>query len=246
MMAFCFLVDFFCPPRCYASMNNEEPHYLGHRQRLRSRFLQSDRSQFADYELLELLLFGARPRGDVKPLAKRLLKHFGSLDAVLHASPNDLGKVEDVGEAVICCLKAAEEAAKRLVKAPTKERTVIQSWSALLDYCRLAMGKEKVEQFRILFLNHKNALIADEVLQRGTVDHTPVYPREVVKRALELGASAIILAHNHPSGDPAPSQADIDMTKKVIEAAKAVGISVHDHLIIADSAHYSFKSYGLI
>lgn len=227
-------------------MESDESHYLGHRQRLRSRFLETSGQGFADYELLELLLFGARPRGDVKPLAKRLLKHFGALDKVLQASPAELRGVDDVGEAVICCLKATEEAAKRLVKAPTKGRPIIQSWSALLDYCRLAMGTEKVEQFRILFLNHKHALIADEVLQKGTIDHTPVYPREVVKRALELGASAIILAHNHPSGDPTPSQADIDMTKKVIEAAKAVGIAVHDHLIIADSSHYSFKSYGLI
>lgn len=227
-------------------MKKESPHYLGHRQRLRSRFLESGSDKLADYELLELLLFGARPRGDVKPIAKRLLKHFGTLAAVLHATPTELKQVEDVGEVVICTIKATQEAAKRLVKAPTKDRTVIQSWNALLDYCRIAMGKEKVEQFRILFLNHKNTLIADEVQQQGTVDHTPVYPREVVKRALELGASSIILAHNHPSGDPTPSQADIEMTKKVIEAAKAVGIAVYDHLIIAESSHYSFKSYGLI
>ncbi len=227
-------------------MSEETPHYLGHRQRLRSRFIENESSSMADYELLELLLFGAKPRGDVKPLAKRLLKQFGSFEAVMHAEISELRRVEAVGDAVICCLKSVEESAKRLLKAPAKERPIIQSWTALLDYCRLAMGKEKVEQFRILFLNHKNALITDEVQQRGTVNHTPVYPREVVKRALELGASSIILAHNHPSGDPTPSQADIDMTNKIVKASTAVGINVHDHLIIAEDGHYSFKSHSLI
>jgi DNA repair protein RadC len=182
----------------------------------------------------------------VKPLAKRLIKHFGSFEAVIHAEISELRKVEDVGDAVISTIKVAQETAQRVVKAPTKDRTIIQSWSALLDYCTLAMGQEKIEQFRILFLNHKNALIKDEVQQRGTVNHTPVYPREVIERALELGASSIILAHNHPSGDPTPSQPDIDMTNKIATAAKAVGISVYDHLIIADGSHYSFKSYGLL
>ena len=227
-------------------MSDENPHYLGHRQRLRQRFLQSGGDSLPDYELLELILFGAKPRGDVKPLAKRLLKAFGSFDAVIHADITELKRVEDVGDAVISCLKAVEVSAQRLVKAPAKERPVIQSWTALLDYCRLAMGHQKVEEFRILFLNHKNALLADEVQQRGTVNHTPVYPREVVKRALEIGASAIIIAHNHPSGDPTPSQADIDMTKKVIAAADAVNIPVHDHLIISGKEHYSFKAHGLI
>lgn len=227
-------------------MSDTEAHYLGHRQRLRSRFLQAGGDHLPDYELLEMLLFAAKPRGDVKPLAKRLLKTFGSFEAVLQAEPAELRKVEEVGEAAICCLKAVEVAAQRLVKAPAKEKPILQSWSALLDYCRLAMGSKKIEEFRILFLNHKNALIADEVQQRGTVNHTPVYPREVVKRALELGASAIILAHNHPSGDVTPSKADIDMTKQVAHAAGAVGIAVHDHLIIAESAHYSFKSHGLM
>lgn len=227
-------------------MSDDSPHYLGHRQRLRSRFLEPGGSALPDYELLELILFGARPRGDVKPLAKRLLKRFGSFEAVIHADIQELRKVEDVGDAVISCLKAIEESAQRLVKAPVRERPVMQNWTSLLDYCRLAMGRKKVEEFRILFLNHKNALLLDEVQQRGTVNHTPVYPREVIKRALELGASAIILAHNHPSGDPTPSQADIDMTQKVVEAGKAVGIAVHDHLIISEDSHYSFKSYGLI
>lgn len=227
-------------------MTDESAHYLGHRQRTRQRFLKSGGEHFADYELLELLLFGARPRGDVKPLAKRLLKHFGDFKSVLCADPNELRKVEDVGEAVVCLLKSVEESAQRLIKAPAQEKPVIQSWTALLDYCRIAMGNNKVEEFRILFLNHKNKLIKDEVQQRGTVNHTPVYPREVIKRALELGASSIIIAHNHPSGDPTPSKADIDMTKKIIEAAKAVNIAVHDHLIVCEDSHYSFKSYGLI
>lgn len=227
-------------------MTQDETHYLGHRQRLRSRFLQAGGEHLPDYELLEMLLFAAKPRGDVKPLAKRLLKAFGSFEAVLRAEPSELRKVEEVGDAAICCIKAVEIAAQRLVKAPTKERPILQSWNALLDYCKLAMGSKKIEEFRILFLNHKNALIADEVQQRGTVNHTPVYPREVVKRALELGASAIILAHNHPSGDVTPSKADIDMTKQVIQASGAVGIAVHDHLIISEAAHYSFKSHGLI
>lgn len=227
-------------------MTNAPAHYLGHRQRLRQRFLSDGGEHLPDYELLELLLFGAKSRGDVKPLAKQLIKHFGSFDAVLQASIEDLKTIDGVGVSVLAALKATELAAKRLVKAPAKERPVIQSWSALLDYCRLAMGKAKVEQFRILFLNHKNLLIADEVQQTGTVDHTPVYPREVVKRALELGASAIILAHNHPSGDPSPSQSDIDMTNKILDATETMGISVYDHVIISETGHYSFKSHGLI
>jgi DNA repair protein RadC len=221
-------------------------HYHGHRQRLRDRFLQPSGDSIADYELLELILFAARPRGDVKPLAKRLLKAFGSFDAVIHAETSELLRVEDVGDAVIASLKMVRVAAERLVQAPAKERPVIQSWTALLDYCRLAMGKKRIEEFRILFLNHKNALLSDEVQQRGTVNHTPVYPREVAKRALELGASAIIIAHNHPSGDPTPSQADIDMTKQVATAVKSLGIGLHDHLIISEGAHYSFKSHGLL
>jgi len=229
-----------------ASTHNKKMHYSGHRQRLRQRFLQPGGDQIADYELLELILFAAHPRGDVKSLAKDLLKHFGSFDAVLHAEASELSRVPDVGDAVIASLKVVRVAAERLVQAPVKDRPVIQSWTALLDYCRLAMGSKKVEEFRILFLNHKNALLADEVQQRGTVNHTPVYPREVVKRALELGASAIIIAHNHPSGDPTPSKADIDMTNQIAAAAKPLGIALHDHLIISENAHYSFKSHGLL
>jgi DNA repair protein RadC len=227
-------------------MTDEQQHYLGHRARLRERFLGTEGDKMADYELLELLLFGAKPRGDVKPLAKRLLKHFGSFDQVIHASAAELKAVDEVGDAAICCLKAVEVSAQRLIRAQVAQRPILQSWTALLDYCRLKMGQSKVEEFRLLFLNHKNMLIADEVQQRGTVNHTPVYPREVVKRALELGASAVIMAHNHPSGDPTPSQSDIDMTVKVQDALLAVGIKLHDHLIISASEHYSFKSNGLL
>lgn len=227
-------------------MTNDAAHNLGHRSRLRQRFLAEGGQHIPDYELLELILFSAKPRGDVKPLAKRLIKKFGTFHQVIQASIYDLKQVEEIGDAAIAAIKAVEIAAQRLVRAPVTQRTVLQSWSALIDYCQLVMGSEKIEQFRVLFLNNKNALIADEVQQKGTVNHTPVYPREVVKRALELGATAIILAHNHPSGDPTPSKDDIDMTRKIIEAAKTVGIIVHDHVIISASSHYSFKSYGLI
>lgn len=227
-------------------MNDETLHFLGHRQRLRERFLKPGGEHIADYELLELILFSARPRGDVKPLAKRLLKHFGSFDAVIYADVNELSKIDEVGDAAIATLKTIRIASERLLKAEVKDRPVIQSWAALMDYCRLAMGRNKIEEFRVLFLNHRNALIADEVMQRGTVDHTPVYPREVIKRALELSASALVLLHNHPSGDPSPSKADIDMTKRIVEAAKAVNISVHDHVIISESGSYSFSSYDLL
>ncbi len=227
-------------------MTDENPHYLGHRARLRARFLESGGEHLPDYELLEILLFAARPRGDVKPLAKRLMKTFGSFSKVIYASEHELRQIDDVGDAVITTLKATRVSAQRLVKSEIANMPVIQSWSALLDYCKLAMGKSPVEEFRVLFLNHRHALIADEIMQRGTVNHTPVYPREIVKRALELSAAAIILLHNHPSGDPTPSKADIDITVKIVEAALTVGITVHDHVIITDGGHYSFKSFGLI
>ena len=227
-------------------MSEDTLHYIGHRQRLRERFLQSGGAGLHDYEVLELALFAAKPRGDVKPLAKRLLKQFGSLSSVVNADINELKKVDEVGDAAIVAIKTMREFAERLLKETVAERHVLQSWDALLDYCRVAMANEKVEQFRILFLNHKNTLIADEVLQKGTVNHTPVYPREVVKRALELGASALILVHNHPSGDPTPSKPDISMTQKIVSAASGVSIEVHDHLIIAGKGHYSFKSHGLM
>lgn len=225
---------------------DENPHYLGHRARLRERFLSPAGDALPDYELLELILFSARPRGDVKPLAKRLLKQFGSFDKVIYADEHSLRLVDEVGDAVIAALKTVRVSAQRLVKSEVADAPVIQSWSALIDYCRLAMGKSKIEEFRVLFLNHRHALIADEVMQRGTVNHTPVYPREVVKRALELAASAIILVHNHPSGDATPSPADIDITAKIAQGCATVNIAVHDHVIITEAAHYSFKSYGLL
>lgn len=223
---------------------DEKPDHLGHRGRLRERFLST--GALADYELLEMLLFAASPRQDTKPLAKRLLKHFGSLSNLLHASVADIMQVEGASKAAASAIKIVMAVQERALKEAASERTVIQSWSALLDYCRASMGQKKIEEFRVLFLNHKHMLLADEAQQSGTVNHAPVYPREIVRRALELGASAVILVHNHPSGDPTPSKDDVAITKQVVQAAAALNISVHDHLIIAGKSHYSFKSNGLI
>lgn len=225
---------------------DENQHYLGHRARLRERFLGPGGDALPDYELLELILFSARPRGDVKPLAKRLLKQFGSFDKVIYADEAALRAIDEMGDAAVSALKTIRVSAARLLKHEIGDQPVIQSWSALLDYCKLAMGKSKVEEFRVLFLNHRHALIADEVMHKGTVNHTPVYPREVVKRALEHGASAIILLHNHPSGDPTPSKADIEVTQQIIDAARTINVTVHDHVIITETGHYSFKSFGII
>jgi DNA repair protein RadC len=227
-------------------MNDTAPHYLGHRARLRERFLGAGGDAVPDYELLEMILFSARPRGDVKPLAKALLKQFGSFAGVIHAEESALRAVDEVGDAVIAALKTIRVSTQRLIKSEISDQPIIQSWSALMDYCKLAMGNKKIEEFRVLFLNHRHALIADEVMQRGTINHTPVYPREIVKRALELAASSVILLHNHPSGDPTPSKADIDITKHIIEACATVNVTVHDHVIITASGHYSFKSFGLM
>ncbi len=228
-------------------MSEEKPHYIGHRKRVREKFLESSGKGFQDYEILEIMLFGSSARGDVKPLAKDLIKYFGSLSKVIAATPEELKKVKGMGEAAIACIKVAENLSQRIIKEEiTEGKTVIQSWKALLDYCRTTMRHVKIEQFRVFFLNQKNQLIADELQQQGTVDHTSVYPREVVKRALELGASSIILAHNHPSGDPTPSRADIDITRQIVQAAAHLGLNVHDHLIIAGNKHYSFKTHGLI
>jgi len=224
----------------------EKPHYLGHRRRLRERLKRGGADALPDYELLELLLFLAIPRGDVKPLAKRLLERFGSLSATLGADAQELAQVEGVGEATVHALKLVQAAGIRLGREEVMGRPVIGNWRQLIAYCRASMAHGKVEQFRLLFLDRKNALIADEVQQRGTVDHTPVYPREVVKRALELNASALIMVHNHPSGDPTPSKADIEMTREVREAAERLGITLHDHVIISKSGHNSFKSLGLL
>jgi DNA repair protein RadC len=223
-----------------------QPHYHGHRERLRSKVLTKGAGSLSDYELIEFLLFGARPRGDVKPLAKTLLGKFGSLAGVLSAEHDALKAVPGTGQSATAYLKIVQEAARRLALEQASQASVIGSWEKLLAYCRIVMGHEKVEQFRIIFLDKKNQVIADELQQRGTVDHTPVYPREVVKRALELGATAIILVHNHPSGDPTPSKADIRMTREIKEAAERLGIIIHDHLVIGRAGHASFKSLGLL
>ncbi|MDX5360505.1 MAG: DNA repair protein RadC [Alphaproteobacteria bacterium] len=223
-----------------------DDHRAGHRARLKQRFLDGGADAVADYELLELILFLAIPRSDVKPLAKALIARFGGFGEVVSADPARLREVKGVGDTVVVALKSVQAAALKLSRGRVLNRPAISSWTALLDYCTAAMGFNTTEQFRILFLDKKNLLIADEVQQKGTVDHTPVYPREVVKRALELGASALILVHNHPSGDPTPSGADIAMTKQIEEAARAVGIRLHDHLIIGQGAHASFKSLGLL
>jgi DNA repair protein RadC len=225
---------------------DEKPHFHGHRARLRARFLDSGGAGIPDYEILELILFGVFRNGDVKPLAKALVAEFGSLAAALAAPPERLAKVPGCGAAVIAALKVTREAGLRMLKADAMQRPAVSNWQALLDYCRAALQHEGVEQFRILFLDRKNQVIADEQQQRGTVDHTPVYPREVVKRALELNAAALILVHNHPSGDPTPSRADVEMTRQVAEAAAALGIAVHDHLIIGRKGHVSLREKGLM
>jgi len=224
----------------------EKPHYLGHRERLRTRFREAGPEALSDYELLELLLFRSIPRADTKERAKALIRRFGSLGEVLGAPEHLLREVEDIGEAAALDLKIVSAAAQRMVRGEIKQREILSSWTQVLDYCRAAMAFEPREQFRILFLDKKNVLIADEVQQTGTVDHTPVYPREVVRRALELSATAVILVHNHPSGDPTPSRADIDMTKTIIAAAKPLGIAVHDHIIIGKKGYASMKGLLLI
>lgn len=228
------------------SATKEKPHYTGHRKRLRERFLQNGAEAFADYELLEMILFPAKPIGDVKPMAKALLSHFGSFGQVLHAEPVDLLKVEGVNDAAVVAIKTAKAAAERLLKEEVADKPIIKSWTELIDYCRIHIGHQKHEEFHALFLNNRFELIADERQQKGTVNHTPVYPREVVKRALELNAVSMILVHNHPSGDVTPSKADIEVTLQIIDAAKAMNIEVHDHVIIGSKKHFSFKAKGLI
>uniref|UniRef100_A0A9E8CRP3 DNA repair protein RadC n=1 Tax=Bosea sp. NBC_00436 TaxID=2969620 RepID=A0A9E8CRP3_9HYPH len=224
----------------------EVPHYHGHRERLRTRFEEAGAEALPDYELLELLLFRSIPRRDVKPLAKELIRHFGSFAEVLGAPAARLAEIDGVSETVALDFKIVEAALKRMAKGAVGKRPVLSSWSSVLDYCRMAMAFAEREQFRILFLDKKNTLIADEVQQTGTVDHTPVYPREVMRRALELSASAIILVHNHPSGDPTPSGADMRMTRELVDIAKPLGIAIHDHIIVGRDGHASFRSLGLI
>ncbi|KQZ15854.1 hypothetical protein ASD44_06615 [Mesorhizobium sp. Root554] len=222
------------------------PHYLGHRDRLRERFSAAGHAALPDYELLELLLFRLIPRADTKPVAKALLARFGTLAEVLGAPETLLREVKGIGPTVALDLKVIAAASHRMLRSELKDRETLSSWTQVLDYCRAAMAFEAREQFRILFLDKKNVLIADEVQQTGTVDHTPVYPREVIKRALELSATAIILVHNHPSGDPTPSRADIDMTREIVETGKRLGIAVHDHIIIGKKGHASMKGLLLI
>lgn len=225
----------------------EPPSYIAdHRARLRQRFMEGGAEAMPDYELLELVLFRAIPRQDVKPLARLLLDSFGDFNRVLSASPARLMELPGVGPAVVQELKIVEAASRRLARSKVMQRPVLTSWQALLDYCHTAMAHAEIESFRVLFLDRKNVLIADEAQARGTVDHVPVYPREIVRRALELNASALILVHNHPSGDPTPSQADIAMTEQVRNAVQVMGITLHDHLIIGKSRELSFRSEGLL
>jgi DNA repair protein RadC len=221
------------------------PHYHGHRERLRARFREAGAEALADYEMLELLLFRAIPQRDVKPLAKVLLERFGSFAEVISAPAERLKEIDGLGVSAVTELKIVQAAAQRLAKGQVKKRPVLSSWSSVLEYCRTAQAFAEKEQFRILFLDKRNQLIADEVQQSGTVDHTPVYPREVVKRALELSATAIILVHNHPSGDPTPSRADIQMTQAIVEVAKPLGITVYDHIIVGKEGHASLKGLKL-
>ena len=224
----------------------EAPHYHGHRERLRERFHGAGPDALSDYELLEMVLFTAQPRRDMKPLAKSLLKKFGSFGEVIHAPEARLREVKGVGDVTINGLKVIAAAASRIAKGELTQRTMLSSWANVIDYCRTSMAFADKEQFRILFLDKRNQLIADEVQQVGTVDHTPVYPREVIKRALELSATAIILVHNHPGGDPTPSRADIEVTRVIVEVAKPLGITVHDHIIVGKDGHASLKGLKLM
>lgn len=234
------------PPEPTGFSESHRAHYHGHRDRLRHRFSESGAEVLQDYELLELILFRLLPRRDTKPIAKAMLKRFGSFSEVLSAPPHLLEEVDGLGPTAITDLKVILAAAQRFARDQVPDRTVLGSWTALIDYCHSQMAYETKEQFRILFLDKKNKLIADEVQQVGTIDHTPVYPREVIRRSLELSASALILVHNHPSGDPSPSSADVQMTKAISNVATPLGITVHDHIIIARSGHSSMRGLKLI
>jgi DNA repair protein RadC len=223
------------------------PSYIrDHRKRLRDRFESGGATAMPDYEILELLLFRSLPRCDVKPVAHRLIATFGDFNRVLAAPVSRLVEVRGVGESVALDLKIVEAAAHRQARSRVLQRPIISSWDAVLDYCHTVMAHREAEHFRVLFLDRKNILVADEEQARGTVDHVPVYPREVVKRALDLNASALILVHNHPSGDPTPSEADIAMTRQIGAAAEPLGITLHDHIIVGKSREISFRSAGLL
>lgn len=233
-------------PQTQQSKNTDKPHYHGHRERLRQRFIQGGPDALQDYELIELILFMAIPRRDVKPLAKELLAKFGGLPKLFAASINELQAIDGISQNTAIALKAITAASHRMLRQELQKNPILNNWSRLIDYCTTTMAHEKKEHFRILFLNKKNELIADEIQGSGTVDHTPAYPREIMKRALELGATALILVHNHPSGDPSPSESDIVMTGQIIRAAEPFSIMVHDHIIISKNGYKSFKSEGLI
>ena len=229
----------------FAESETNVPHYYGHRRRLRERMVAAGAESLPDYELLEMLLFAANPQGDVKPAAKSLLAHFGGFGKVMSADPDALSEA-GLGLAGIAAIKSVREAALRLMRLELQEQPVVNTWDKLIDYCNAQVAHNTVEEFHILFLDRKNVLIKDERQQRGTVDHTPVYPREVVKRALELGASALILVHNHPSGDPTPSKADIAVTQDIKKAAAPLGVVLHDHVIIGRNRHTSLRELGEI
>ncbi|SDZ01025.1 DNA repair protein RadC [Jannaschia faecimaris] len=222
------------------------PHYWGHRERLRKRFLSGGHAVMPEYELLELILFNAIERIDVKPLAKRLLAAFGDLNGVIAASERNILRVDGASAKVYLQLRIAEAFAHRMGQAKILDREILSSWTDVVSYCRTTMAHRDTEQFRVLFLDRRNRVIADEAQGEGTVDHVPVYPREVARRALELNASALILVHNHPSGDPTPSGADIEMTAKIVAACGALEIVIHDHMIIGKEEEVSFRSLGLI
>lgn len=225
---------------------SDKPHYLGHRERLREKFLEQGPDALADYEIIELLLTLARPRIDCKPIAKALLKRFGSLPALMAAGPEALKSVDDVGDSTVIALKLVQAVAQRMLKREVLDQPVLDSWNRVLDYCHSVMAHQREEQLRLFFLDGRNALVADEMQSKGTVNHTPLYVREVVRRALELGASALIMAHNHPTGDPSPSRGDIALTREVRNALKAVGVSLHDHIIIGRKGHCSLRSMNVI
>ena len=232
-------------PKHLGEAVDDSPHYYGHRERLRQRLIDAGAENLPDYELLEVILFVSNPRGDVKPLAKELLEQFGGFAELLSADPDALAAA-GLGLAGIAAVKSVREAALRLMRAELQDRPVVNSWDKLIDYCSAQVAHNKVEEFHILFLDRKNVLLKHERQQRGTVDHTPVYTREVVKRALELGASALILVHNHPSGDPTPSKADIAVTQDIKKAAAPLGVVLHDHVIIGRNRHVSLRDLGLI
>jgi DNA repair protein RadC len=225
---------------------DDKPHYIGHRDRLRQRFLENGADALADYEILELVLFLAIPQKDVKPLAKTLIAKFGGLPEVMNAPVEELVKIDGIKENTAIALKSITALSNRAAKNSLMKKPILNSWDRLMDYCRNTMAHEPREHFRILFLNKKNELIADEIQNSGTVDHTSAYPREIMKRALELAATALILVHNHPSGDPRPSQADVDMTRQIMKAAEPFSIIIHDHIIVSRNGHSSFKSLNLI